>query len=131
MGDKLKKFLAALAVAVIAAVGVSLPSSPAQAAASDCNSYPGTICLFAGPNYALPIWRQYPSQINGCRNLAPDNFDNIATIIWNNTSGSVQLQVFQYANCSGATFNVNSTYLYSLSGDWWNDKASSLRVVLL
>jgi hypothetical protein len=125
----MRRLLGLLTALIVGITGGALAAvSPALAAASDCNAYPGTICLFAGPNYGLPIWRQYPSQINGCRNLT--GFDNVATIIWNNTSGSVQLNVFQYPNCSGATFNVNSTYLYNLSGDWWNDKASSVRVTL-
>jgi hypothetical protein len=122
---KIRKFIASAAIAAVAAVGIA---TPAKAAWSDCGNYPGTVCLFAYPNWGLPIWRQYPDQINGCRNLT--GFDNVTTMASNNTAGSVRLTIYQYLNCGGAFFHINSGQYYDLSGDWWNDKASSVRVTL-
>jgi hypothetical protein len=122
-----RRMIAGLVAGIVALVASLSVVSPAQAASSDCYNYPGTICLFAAPNWGLPIWRQYPSQIQGCRNLT--GFDNVATVIANNTTAGYTLAVFQYPGCSGATFSVGSNLYYNLSGDWWNDKASSVMII--
>lgn len=122
---KIRKMLAAVTVAALGAVG--LFQAPAQAAWSDCSNYPGTICLFAGPNYGLPIWRQYPSQINGCRNLT--GFDNVTTVAANLASHHMVV-LWQYAGCGGESFTLPTQgYVAHFSGSWWNDKASSIEVI--
>lgn len=125
----IKKLLATLTLAVALVAGTNIPAAPAQAAWSDCSNYPGTICLFAGPNYGLPIWRQYPSQIEGCRNLT--GFDNVTTIAANlSTHHAVYL--YQYPGCGGEVISLPTQgYVIYFSGSWWNDKASSIEVVAL
>lgn len=118
-----RKLIAAFMVASAAVLGAAVP---AQAAWSDCGNYPGTVCLFAHANWGLPIWRQYPSQIDDCRDLT--GFDNVTTMISNNTSGHYILTVYRYLDCEGEYFTVSPGQYYNLSGDWWNDKASSVRV---
>lgn len=123
----IKKFLTMLALAVVLTVGVTAPSAPAQAAWSDCSNYPGTICLFAGPNYGLPIWRQYPSQITGCRNLT--GFDNVTTIAANQAAHHMVI-LWQYPGCGGESITLPTQgYVINFSGHWWNDKASAIEVV--
>jgi hypothetical protein len=123
----IKKLLATLALAAVLTAGVTAPSAPAQAAWSDCSNYPGTICLFAGPNYGLPIWRQYPSQITGCRNLT--GFDNVTTIAANQATHHLVV-LWQYAGCGGESITLPAQgYVINFSGSWWNDKPSSIEVI--
>lgn len=125
----IKRFMTALVAVVLGLIGGVVSASPAQAAWSDCSNYPGTICLFAGPNYGLPIWRQYPSQINGCRNLT--GFDNVTTIAAN-LAAHHAVYLWQYPGCSGAVVSLPSQgYVVDWSGHWFNDKASSIEVVAL
>jgi hypothetical protein len=124
MFKRLRTLAATFVVMTLMVLGFQ---KPAEAASSDCYNYPGTVCLFAYPNWGLPIWRQFPWEIEGCRNLT--GFDNMATIIANNTTAGYTLVVYQYPNCGGATFSVGSNLYYNLANDWWNDKASSVRII--
>jgi hypothetical protein len=118
----IKKVLATVALTLAMAVGVT-----AQAAWSDCSNYPGTICLFAGPNYGLPIWRQFPREIDGCRNLT--GFDNVTTVAAN-LAPHYAVYLYQYPGCTGAVVSLPTQgYVVSWSGHWFNDKASSIEVI--
>lgn len=126
-----RKIFAALVSGLILSLGLV---TPAQAAYSDCSSYPGTVCMHQYSNYTGIVWRQYPSQINGCRNLAPDNFDNRAGTLFNGTTHHLVI-AYQFANCGGNYFLANSGYAYAFSGGsenaWWNDRISSIEVIPL
>ncbi len=124
MRDKVKRFLTASIVGILAMVGFT--AAPAQAAWSDCSNYPGTICLFANTNWGLPIWRQYPSQINGCRNLT--GFDNVTTIAAN-TAGHHTLVLWQFLGCEGESLVITSGNYSNFSNTWWNDRASAVEVI--
>lgn len=124
-----RRILAAIVGTLIGITGGIVGIRPAQAAWSDCNNYAGTICLFAGPNWGLPIWRQYPSQINGCRNLT--GFDNVTTIAVNQAAHH-HVILWQYQGCGGESFTLPALGNYAdFSGSWWNDKPSSIEVVAL
>lgn len=125
----IKRFMAALAAVALGLTGATVVSSPAQAAWSDCSNYQGTICLFAHSNYGLPIWRQYPSQINGCRNLT--GFDNITTMAAN-LAPHHAVYLWQYPGCTGQVVSLPTQgYVVDWSGYSFNDKASSIEVVAL
>jgi hypothetical protein len=122
----MRKLLASVAAGALLALGVA---TPAKAAWADCGNYPGTVCLFANNNWGLPIWRQYPSQIQGCRNLT--GFDNVTTMASNNTGGHYLLIMYRYLNCEGETFQLSSGSYVDFSNTWWNDKPSAVQVVAL
>ncbi|SHN39039.1 hypothetical protein [Cryptosporangium aurantiacum] len=124
------RILTALAL-VAGLVGSSLLGSPASAARADCYNYPGTICLTENSSWGGQVWRQYPSQIVGCRSLAPDGFNNEATLAANLTSSSIGLYLYDNSNCTGASRYLASGSSANLAAASvnFNDKASSLRVV--
>lgn len=126
-----RRILAALTGALIGITGGVVAASPAQAAWADCGNYPGTMCLFANDNWGTPIWRQFPSQMTACRNLSAENFNDKATIVSNNTSGHYILTVWEHSGCSGLSFDVGSGQYQNLTGNWWNDRASSVSVIAL
>lgn len=124
------KITATLAV-VAGLVSGAFVASPATASIADCGNYPGTICLVENSDWTGQIWRQYPSQIVGCRNLSPEGFNDEATLAVNNTDSSIGLYLYENAGCTGRSVYVASgdvAYLYRLSPSF-NDKASSIRVV--
>lgn len=122
-----RRMIAGFVAGIVALVASLSVANPVQAAWSDCSNYPGTICLFAGPNYGLPIWRQYPSQINGCRNLT--GFDNVTTVAAN-LAPHHAVYLYQYPGCTGEVVSLPTQgYVVSWSGQWFNDKASSIEVV--
>ena len=111
-------------------VGSSFVASPAMASEADCSNYPGTICMAQHYDWTGHIWRQYPSQISGCRRLSGDNFDNKATIVVNNTDGNVGMYLYDNADCSGSNWEyIPSRQIRSFKNDPFNDKASAIRVV--
>lgn len=125
----MKRVLAALAAALIGLAGATVVSSPARAAWSDCGGYAGTICLFANNDWGLPIWRQYPSQITGCRNLS--GFDNVTTIAVNQAEHHL-VTLYQFSGCTGESLTLpTSGYHINFSGAWWNDRASAISVTAL
>lgn len=125
----IKRFLAAFAAVVLGLTGGALVASPAQAAWPDCGNYPGTICLFANANWGLPIWRQFPSQVTGCRNLS--GFDNVTTVALNQAAHYV-VTLYQLPGCDGESFTLPSVGNYAdFSGAWWNDRASAITVTAL
>lgn len=122
---KIRKTLAATAIGVLMALGLS---APAQAAYADCYNYPGTICLTTHANWGNPVWRQYHWQITNytCRSLVPDGFNDTATMVRNGSSAGV-LTVWEHSGCTGNWFNVPSGQWTDLSGNWWNDEASAVQ----
>ncbi len=125
--NKLRKLMAGIATGIVVLTGSLFVSSPAQAAWADCSNYPGTICLFAHANYGLPIWRQYPSQINGCRNLT--GFDNITTMAAN-LAPHHAVYLYQYPGCTGQVVSLPTQgYVVDWTGYSFNDKASSIEVI--
>lgn len=128
MRNKIKMFLAALLATTVMTVGTAVP---AQAAYLDCAGYPGTICFTEFPNFTGQVWRQFPGQISGRRNVSPENFDNEASTAFNNTPGGYYVAIWQYQNCTGASFSLASGSYYVFTGNWWNDKMSSIEVIAL
>jgi hypothetical protein len=108
-------------------------ASPAMASIADCGTYPGTICLVENQNWTGQIWRQYPDQINGCRSLSPEGFNDKASRAVNNNDYEVILYLYENSNCTGRVVTVNagiSAQLWLLSPSFDN-KASAIKVVLL
>jgi hypothetical protein len=127
----LRRKLATTLALLVGAVGSVFIASPAMAAQSDCTSYLGTICMTENRDWSGRVWRQYPSQIVGCRSLARDNFDNKASIAGNLTSSSVGVYLYQYSNCTGRSVYIASGYfsrLWLISPSFDNT-ASAIRVV--
>ncbi len=122
----MKKRLALVIAAVLLSVGIA---TPAQAVFSDCSAYAGTICFHQHSDFTGQVWRQYPHEINGCRNLGPDGFDNKASTAFNSTAHSYSVRVWQYNNCTGETFTLASSSFYQFNGNWWNDRISSVEVI--
>jgi hypothetical protein len=119
------------AVAAFAGVlgGGLVAASPAMASYHDCQDYANTICMMDGSNYTGRVWRQTPDQIIGCRKLAPDNFNNMASLLWNNTRGEVWMYVYDNDNCTGASAYLASGGIWHLEGQPFDGKASSIRVI--
>ena len=122
-----------MVLAVLGTVGSAFVASPAQANIADCGNYPGTICLVQNGDWTGQIWRQYPDQIEGCRNLSRENFNDKATIAVNNTPGQVILYLYANANCTGRRVVVDSGYAAFLArlSPSFDNMASSVDVVQL
>ena len=127
---KLSRAAISTAIALVTVAAGALVASPASAAMADCTNYPGTICMVENANWTGQVWRQYPDQIVGCRRMSPDNFDNEASIIYNSVNYEVGLYVYDRSDCTGTSRYFGSNSGATLTGDWWNDKVSSIRVVL-
>jgi hypothetical protein len=124
-----RKIMAGIAASITAITASLFVASPAQAAWSDCSNYAGTICLFANNNWGLPIWRQFPSQINGCRNLT--GFDNVTTMALTQAPHHA-VRLWENAGCTGQYYNLPNVGSYvDFSGSSWNDRASSIQVIAL
>ena len=123
-----------MALAVLGTIGGSFAAAaPASASIADCGNYPGTICLVANQDWSGQVWRQYPDQINGCRNLSPEGFNDKASIAVNNNEYEVILYLYANANCGGRVVTVNpgdAAFLWRLSPSFDN-LASSIRVIQL
>lgn len=127
MHDKIRKALAALFVAVVAAFGVIVTQTPAQAAYGDCANYAGTVCMIQHGNFTGQVWRQYPSQFLGrCRDFSPEGFNDEATVVFNSSDTSI-FYIYQHQGCTGARYTVPKGRIVSFAQEdtWWNDKASS------
>jgi hypothetical protein len=124
----IKRMIAALAVATLGMVG--LTTTPAQAAYSDCSAYGGTICMHQHSNFTGQVWRQYPSQISGCRNLSPDDFNDEASTVFNNTTTHI-LYLYQHSGCTGEELSIpkGGVRSFASTNTWWNDRASSVYVL--
>lgn len=123
--------IAATAAVLTSIVGSTFAAGPAMADISDCFDYPGTICMAERFDWGGQIWRQYPDQVEGCRPLSQDNFNNKATDLVNNTPGQVIMYLYDNANCTGASISLNSRVVRSLKNDPFDNKASSIRVIQL
>jgi hypothetical protein len=136
----IRKFMAAFAVMAALAVAPPAQAAPvtappaavvqvqaqAQAAAwSDCYGYPGTICLAAHANWGNPVWRQYPSQIDGCEALY--GFNDITTMAVNNAD-DWSLTLYEHGTCTGNRLLIVSGQAYDFSGTFRNDMFSAVRV---
>jgi Peptidase inhibitor family I36 len=129
---KLRTRIATALAVLVGTVGSVFIASPAMAAQSDCTNYLGTICMTENHDWSGRVWRQYPSQIVGCRSLIPDNFDNKASIAANLTSSSVGIYLYQYSNCTGRSVYVASGYiakLWLVTPTSFDNTASAIRVV--
>jgi hypothetical protein len=122
----MKRFLTASLAAVLVSVSIA---TPAQAAYSDCSAYPGTICFHQYTNYTGQVWRQYPWEINGCRSLVPDNFNDKASTAFNTTPHSYSVRVWQHSNCTGDSFTLNSNSVYNFAGNGWDNRISAVEVI--
>ncbi|WP_432842089.1 hypothetical protein [Dactylosporangium sp. CA-092794] len=127
---KLGKTAIAAAVALGAIAAGALDASPASASMADCTNYPETICMVENADWTGRVWRQYPAQIMGCRPMSNDNFDNKASIIYNSVTYEVGLYVYDRSDCTGTNRYFGSNSGATLTTDWWNDKVSSIRIVL-
>ena len=127
----IKRFLAATAATVLGTASVLTAASPAQAAWSDCAAYSNVVCFHQFPDFTGQVWRQTSGQFpsSGCRNFAPDGFDNATSTAFNRTT-NYQLRVYQGAGCTGS-------YVYLAPGDvqafnqtntWFNNTGSSAKV---
>lgn len=122
--------IAALLVALLVALGVMLsPASPARATLADC--WNGTVCLFAHANYANPIWRQVTDDIPGCRSLVGTGWNNVTSSWANNYTFGVIFRAYDASNCTGEYLSLSGDYTQNLGGSSWNDKISSVQVILL
>ncbi len=129
---KIRSTFAALAAIIVGLLGSVVVASPAMAARSDCESYLGTICLTENRDWTGRVWRQLPSQINGCRNFEAA-FNNKASIAANMTEGHVGYYLYDNANCGGRSVYIPSAgyvRLWLLSPSFDN-KASSIKVLYL
>jgi len=119
--------IAALVAAVVVGLtgGTLAATSPAQAAASDCSAYPGTMCIFQFTGYSGRVWRQYPWQITGCRSLVPDDFNDRGTVFWNNTQGSHLMRIWQHGNCTGWYYDLPSQSVVDFASTPGYDNAAS------
>lgn len=145
MSGKTRMFLASLLVAVIGMTGLATPAqavapmtgvtATAQAvsgqerAFTDCAVYPGTVCFHQYGNFTGRVWRQTPDEIGSCRNLAPDNFNDTASTAFNNIEHSYSVRIYQHENCTGSYKILVSGYYYVFTGDWWDNRTSSVRLI--
>ncbi len=124
---------AAVGAAVLfGSVASVVAATPAMAAESDCIPYVGTVCLAdTAPNFGGQVWRQTPSQINGCRRLSPEGFNNEASIAINNTRGDGVLFLYDTTNCTGRNISLASGEGTQFRGGdaWLNNKTSSIRFI--
>lgn len=127
---RLRTTAVATAVALAGAIGAAMMPTAASAAVTDCTNYPDTICLVDRDNWTGQVWRQYPSQINGCRKLSREGFNNKASILYNQVQYEVGLIVYDRDDCTGRNMYLGSNSGATLTGLWLDNKASSLKVVL-
>jgi hypothetical protein len=127
---RLRTTTTAMAMVLAGSIGGAMVASPASAAIGDCTNYPNTICLVDKDNWTGQVWRQYPEQIDGCRKLSREGFNNKASIIYNQVQFHVGLVVYDRDDCTGAKMEFGSNEGATLTGMWFDNKASSLRVVL-
>lgn len=120
-----RKTLAAMAIGMLMAAGLS---TPAEAAQSACYDYPGTVCLTAHANWGTPVWRQYPWQIDGCEPLT--GFNDITTMARNGSLDGV-LVIWQHYDCTGEYYQIGGKSWVDFSGYWWNDKGSAVEYLLV
>lgn len=129
MGDSFKRFMVALSVAILGAVGGLTIASPAQAAYSDCAAYDGTVCLHEHSTFTGQVWRQYPGQIINCRNFTGDSFNDEASTVFNLTDTHI-VYLYEHSGCTGSVLSVGKGEVKSFAqtNTWWNDRASSIYV---
>ncbi|GAA0222536.1 hypothetical protein [Cryptosporangium japonicum] len=123
------KVSTACATVVGVLAGSLVGAGSASAARADCYNYQEVICIAEHGDWTGRIWRQKPSQIEGCRSLVPDGFNDMATI-WVNRTGvaghGYSMTLFEHSDCTGR-------FLTTYAGIWdrgteFNDKASAIRV---
>ncbi|MEU7902574.1 hypothetical protein [Actinoplanes sp. NPDC049118] len=124
------KATAALAISMSFATSI-VAATPALASEADCLPYHGTICLTDGADFGGRVWRQTVSQINGCRRMSADNFDNKASTALNNTFGDGVLFMYNTNNCTGDYIALASREATKFRGDdaWLNNRVSSIKFV--
>lgn len=125
----IKRFLVALSVAILGAVGGLTVASPAQAVYSDCAAYNNVVCFHQHGNFTGTVWRQVPGQIINCRNLSPDNFNDKASTVFNRTDDYI-LYVYEHSNCLGdvKSLTMGAVRSFSSTDTWWNDRISSIYI---
>jgi hypothetical protein len=128
---RIRSKLAAIAAVTVGIAGSVFVASPAMAAFSDCVSYLDTICLTQNSDWTGRVWRQLPEQIVGCRKFSADGFDNMASTVMNSTKSSVAVWLYDANNCTGASVYVNSGQYGTLSPWGFDNKPSSIKVILL
>ena len=90
------------------------------------------MCLAdTAPNFGGQVWRQLYTQVNGCRRLSPESFDNEASIAFNNTFGAGVLYLYDTTNCTGRSIALGSQVGTQFrNGDaWLQNKTSSIKFV--
>lgn len=129
----IKRFMAAVAVAVLGLVGALTGASPAQAVWSDCAAYSNVVCFHQYPDFTGRVWRQLTGQFpTGCRNFAPESFDNMASTAFNRTS-NYQLRVYQGSGCTGSYVFIGPGDVQSFgdTNTWFNNTASSAKITFI
>jgi hypothetical protein len=124
----IKKSLATAVLATTLVTGVLVPAAPAQAAASDCNSYSNVVCLIEHGDFTGRVWRQTTGQFpTGCRNLT--GYNNITTVGFNRTS-NYAMRLYADSNCTGTViyFSPGQVRSFTYSNQSFNDRASSIGI---
>lgn len=104
MPNFIRRFLAALTVALIAVTGVAVAASPAQAVQSDCPS--ARLCTWNNINYGGTMWtwniNTISQQTNGCQNMTA-SARNVFSSLWANVGivGTTVVRVWSDPGCTG------------------------------
>jgi hypothetical protein len=104
-------------------------NSPGSRDFRDCNDFPGTICLTDNNDWTGHVWRQFPSQISGCRSFSPDGFNDKATIASNYSNRAYIL--WDHHDCTGDAFFVypGEAWDFGANGGFWNDRFSAIELL--
>src|SRR5262252_4445087 len=118
----IKKKIAALAVALLATLGIGAVAA-APAYASDCAGN-SVVCFWVDEYAGGSMYAEYQLTIGYCYPV-PGWFNDQMTSVWNKANGPVQY--FADAYCSGSWDIVPDGTYYSNVGSGMNDKMSSFR----
>jgi hypothetical protein len=133
MRNKIRRLFAAAFVAAVSAFGVVAVQSPALATWSDCAAYNDVVCFHQYGNFTGQVWRQRTGQFpTGCRNFAPENFENKASTAFNRTT-NYQLRVYSGPSCTGEYVGLRPGNVQSFvqTNTWFDNRASSARVTFI
>jgi hypothetical protein len=107
MMAKIKRALAMLAVALIAATGlVAATAAPAAAAYGDCPN--GELCIFDGVNGGFPMYRFNSLNLNHCTN----NGRATTTSSFTNRGSGTRVKFWSHSGCWLPGSGVVTTWYY-------------------
>jgi len=127
---KIRAVAGAVVAAMVGITGTIFVGSPASAAIADCTAYENVVCLTENADWTGRVWRQTQEQVGNCTNFGSD-FNNKASLAANRYRGSVGFWLYDGANCTGARLYIESWRYHVLSEDHFDNKASSIKTVLL